>query len=60
MLLHHRFTTPNSIAPGMCDFSHNLSKLQAMARNSDWFIVLFVPVVIGRINYFGIGFFFLQ
>ena len=24
--------------------------------NSDWFIALFAPVVIGRSNYFGIGF----
>ena len=30
--------------------------LQAIARNSVWFIVLFVPVVTGRSNYFGIGF----
>ena len=31
-------------------------KLQVIARNSDWFIALFAPVVIGRSNYFGIGF----
>ena len=26
------------------------------ARNCDWFIALFVPVVIGRSNCFGFGF----
>ena len=30
----------------------DLSKLRVIAKNSDWFIVLFVPVVIGRNNYF--------
>ena len=30
-----------------------LSKLQIIARNSDWFIALFVSVAIGRSNYFG-------
>ena len=34
--------------------SHLKSAL--IARNSDWFLVLFAPVVIGRSNYFGIGF----
>ena len=38
------------------DFSRALSKLQVIARNSDWFIALFAPVVIGRNNYFGTGF----
>ena len=28
-----------------------------MAKNSDWFIALFTPVVIGPRNYYGIGFF---
>ena len=27
-------------------------QLQVIARNSDWFITLFAPVVIGRSNYF--------
>ena len=27
-------------------------QLQVIARNSDWFIALFAPVVIGRSNYF--------
>ena len=31
-------------------FSRALSKLQVIARNSDWFIALFAPVVIGRSN----------
>ena len=35
-------------------FSRALSKLQAIT--SDWFIVLFVPVAIGRSYYYGIGF----
>ena len=30
----------------------DLSKLRVIAKNSDWFIALFVPVVIGRNNYF--------
>ena len=40
----------------MYDFSRALSKLQVIARNCDWFIALFVPVVIGRSNCFGFGF----
>ena len=38
------------------DFSRALSKLHVTAMNSDWFIALFAPVVIGLSNYFGIGF----
>ena len=41
----------------MRDFSRSLSKLLVIARNSDWFIALFAPVVVGRRNYFGNGFF---
>ena len=37
-------------------FSHPLSKLQEIARNSDWSGSLCCPVVIGRSNYFGISF----
>ena len=37
-------------------FYHILSKLQELARNSDGFIRLFSPVVIGQSNFFGIGF----
>ena len=36
------------IAPCTRDFSRALSKFQIIARNCDWFIALFVPVVIGR------------
>ena len=39
-----------------CDFSHTLRELQLIARNRDWFIALFVPVVIGQSNCFGFGF----
>ena len=39
-------------------FSRALSKLQAIT--SDWFIVLFVPVAIGRSYYYGIVFFLLS
>ena len=40
----------------MPDFSLAFNKLQVIARNSDWFIAPFAPVVIGRTSYFGIGF----
>ena len=46
---------PKSIAPCTRDFSCALSKLLLIARNSDWFIALFAPVVIGRSNYYGFG-----
>lgn len=37
--------------------SRALSKLRLIARNSDWIIPQFAaPVVIGRINYFGVSF----
>lgn len=29
---------------------------QEIEKNSDWFLVLFAPMVIGRINWFTIGF----
>ena len=32
----------------MRDFPRALSELQVIARNCNWFIALFVPVVIGR------------
>ena len=35
-----------------CDFSLALRKLHVIAKNSDWFMGLFAPVVIGRNNYF--------
>ena len=37
-------------------FSRASSELQVIARNCDWFMALFVPVVIGRSNCFGFGF----
>ena len=40
----------------MRDFSRTLSELQIIARNSDCFIALFAPVVIGQGNYLGIAF----
>ena len=33
-----------------------MSKLEAMAKNFDWFIAPFAPVVIGRSYFFSIGF----
>ena len=38
------------------DFSRASGELQVIARNFDWFMELFVPVVIGRSNCFGFGF----
>ena len=38
------------------DFSSASSELQVIARDCDWLIALFVPVVIGRSNCFGFGF----
>ena len=45
-----------TIAPCKRDFPGALSKLKIVARNSDWYIALFAPVVICRSNYFGIAF----
>ena len=47
---------PKPTAPCTRDFSRASSELQVIARNCDWFIALFVPVVIGRSNCFGFGF----
>ena len=47
---------PKQIAPCTSDFSRASSELQAIARNSDWFMAPFVPVVIGQSDYFGFGF----
>lgn len=47
-------TTPTALYSR--DISRALRKLRLIARNSDWFIPLFVAlVVIGRINYFGVS-----
>ena len=40
----------------MYDFSRASGVLQVIARNCDWFMELFVPVVIGRSYCFGFGF----
>ena len=47
---------PIPFAPCTRDFSRALTELQTIARNCDWFMELFVPVVIGRNNCFGFGF----
>ena len=43
-----------SIAPCTRDFSRTSGEFQVIARNCDWFMELFVPVVIGRSNCFGL------
>ena len=48
---------PQPIAPCTRDFSRASSELQAIARNWDWFMALFVRIVIGRSNCFGFRFF---
>ena len=47
---------PKPITSFARNFSRALRELQIIARNCDWFIALFVPVVIGRSNCFGFGF----
>ena len=47
---------PKPIAPRTRDFYRASSELQVIARNSDLFKALFVPVVIGQSDYFGLGF----
>ena len=48
---------PKPMGPCTRDFSRALRKLSQVAvRNSDWFIALFAPVVIGRSYYFGIAY----
>ena len=47
---------PKPIAPCTRDFSRASSELQVIPRNCDWFMALFVPVMIGRIYCFGFGF----
>ena len=44
-------------SPTLCElFPRVLSKLQVIARNSDWLIALFAPVMNGGSNYSGIAF----
>ena len=47
---------PQPIAPCPRDFSRASSELHVIAKNCDWFMALFVRVVIGRSNCFGFGF----
>ena len=47
---------PKPIAACKRDFSRASSELQVIAKKCDWFMALFVPVVIGRSNCFGFGF----
>ena len=49
---------PKNIAPVFqtMTFSRALTKLQVVARNSDWLIALLAPVVIGPRNCFSFGF----
>ena len=51
-----RESKPKQIAPCTRNFFRASSELQVIARNCDWFIALFAPVVIGRSNCFGFGF----
>ena len=55
---NQREAKPKPIEPTTRDFSRALSKLRIIASNSDWFIALFGPVLIGRKSYWFIGFFF--
>jgi len=53
---NQREAKPKQITPCTSEFSRASSELQVIARNCDWFMTLFVPVVIGRSNCFGFGF----
>ena len=53
---NQREVKPKPIAPRTRDFSCASSKLQVIAMNCDWFTALFVRVVIGRSNCFGLSF----
>lgn len=51
---NQRESKPNLIASCIhAIFSRALRKLQVTVRNSDWFVALFSPMVIGQANYFG-------
>ena len=47
---------PKPFAPRTRDFSRASSELQVIARDCDWFMALFIPVVIGWSHCFGFGF----
>ena len=53
---NQREAKPKLIAPCTRDFSRASGELQLFARNCDWFMELFVPVVIGRSICFGFVF----
>ena len=53
-IFNQREEKSKPIAASTRDFSRALGKLHA--RNCDWFIALFAPVVIGRSNNFGVAF----
>ena len=55
-VFNQREAKPKPIAPCTRDFSRASGELQLIARNCDWLMELFVPVVIGRSNCFGFGF----
>lgn len=42
--------------PMRTDFSRALNWLRVISMNSDWFIALFVLVVIGQNKHFSVGF----
>jgi len=54
------FLTKRSKTKTICtlntQFPDAFSKLHVTARNSNWFVALFAPVVIGQSDHFGIGF----
>ena len=56
MFINQSKGKPKPMVPHMRNFSRPLSKLHGIATNSEWFIVLFAPAMIGRSNYFGICF----
>ena len=66
MIVETDYVIPNSyaswLAQNLCVSSlasekqNQNQKLQVVATNSDWFIVLFAPIVIVRSDHFGVGF----
>ena len=46
--LNHAEAKTKPITSCTRDFSRALKKLQVIGRNSDWFVAVFAPVVIGR------------
>ena len=54
--LNQQDVKPKPIAPLLHVFSCAWRRLNVFALNSDWFIALLAPVVIGQSNCFGFGF----